>query len=686
MIKENKTLRTMNTVGIAYKVLQCSNCPGNTEYYCESCPCDLCLRCKEKHVKDLKTAEHVGTFGEKINPIPTQEICVRHPNKVYEKYCEICQIPVCVSCSEDNSHRYGNGQGLHRLLDINIKRQQYMETIHTIRSEALFNRPILLARINADFKLCHTKLMLFQSQMIQKSINLKELIDVVQHNFLFNVFCDFDIKTKCSKQAKEMTKLLARLQKNVQRYEQSAIHPLSFISFIKRKHLPFIYLELQTCKLSMTKLLNRDCLIQSLCEIEITEGGLRRLGNRFPLKLMSAPAIHKLITVKGVHDFKHISCVTSDCAWVNDHENNLILTNTTGVTLHYVMDLCSSGYGSHTVNSESELIYINRTFNINKLLKDRKTTTTIIKRTDFTSIPQCVTWSPCTGDLLIGMCYIHSRTGKVARYNQSGQLTQTIQHHKKGWELFRQPIYITENNNGDVVVSDDDAVVVTDRCGIHRFSYNGRPPNSKIWPLGICTDALSHILVCDGSTNTVQMLNENGRFLKYLLIRSTGSLSRYGLSYNVNTHCLWVGLPFNNTTMAIYRYIERQNVLKNPSPVSADVIKSLNEIPTTEAKKAKEHDLNQATADFMESIKKFELVRQRRKNRSHLNQATADVKESLSQNLTTERDKITTKYDCLLNSMSPSMILFVLLCFVSLILFCFFFKFISPLFQVYKTV
>nr|XP_034309228.1 uncharacterized protein LOC105339862 isoform X2 [Crassostrea gigas] len=661
MIKENKTLRTMNTVGTAYKVLQCSYCPGNTEYYCKSCPCDLCLRCKEKHVKDLKTAEHdVETFSEKINLIRTQEICVRHPNKVYEKYCEICQIPVCVSCSEDKSHRFGNAQGLHRLLDLNIKRQQHMETIHTIRSEALFNRPILLARINADFKICHTKVMLFQSQMIRKSENLKKLLDIVQHNFLFNVFCDFDIKSKRLKQAKEMNKLLARLQKYVQRYEQSAIRPLSFISFIKRKHLPFIYLELQTCKLSMAKLLKKEGLIQSLCEIKIAEGGRRRLGNRFPLKLMSAPAIHKLITVKGVHDFKHISCVTSDRAWVNDHKNNLILTNTTGVTLHYVMDLCSSVYGSHTVNSESELIYINRKFNINKLLKDRKTTTTIIKRTDFTSIPQCVTWSPYTGDLLIGMCYIHTRTGKVARYNQSGQLTQNIQHHKKGWGLFRQPIYITENNNGDVVVSDFSiAVVVTDRCGRHRFSYNGRPPNSELQPLGICTDALSHILVCDGATDTVQMLNKNGRFLTYLLIRPSGNLSPHSLSYNVNTHCLWVGSLFNNKTMAIYRYIERHNVLKN---------------------------LNQATADLMESIKKFEQVRQRRKNRSHVNQATADVKESLSQNLTTERDKTTTKYDCLLNSMFPSMILFILLCVVSLILFCFFFKFIFPQFQVYKTV
>lgn len=271
MIKENNTLPTMNTVGTAYKVLQCFNCPGNLEYNCESCPCDLCLRCKEKHVKDLKTADHiVETFSAKIRLIHTQEICVRHPNKVYDKYCEICKIPMCVSCYEDNSHRFGNGQGLHRLLDINKKRQQHMDTIHTIRREALFNRPILLARINADFKICHTKVMLFQSQMIRKSKNLKELIDVVQHNFFFNVFCDIDIKTKCLKQAKEMDKLLARLQKYVQRYEQSAIRPISFISFIKRKHLPFIYLELQTCKLSMAKLLNKECLIQSLCEINIT--------------------------------------------------------------------------------------------------------------------------------------------------------------------------------------------------------------------------------------------------------------------------------------------------------------------------------------------------------------------------------------------------------------------------------
>uniref|UniRef100_K1QZC9 Uncharacterized protein n=1 Tax=Magallana gigas TaxID=29159 RepID=K1QZC9_MAGGI len=87
-------------------------------------------------------------------------------------------------------------------------------------------------------------------------------------------------------------------------------------------------------------------------------------------------------------------------------------------------------------------------------------------------------------------------TGKVFRYNKSGQLTQTIQYENTELELYRQPNYVTENNNGDVVVSDyESAVVVTDRGGRRRFSYTGHPPGSNLGPLGICTDAMSHILM-----------------------------------------------------------------------------------------------------------------------------------------------------------------------------------------------
>ncbi|XP_062587336.1 uncharacterized protein LOC134248975 [Saccostrea cucullata] len=102
----------------------------------------------------------------------------------------------------------------------------------------------------------------------------------------------------------------------------------------------------------------------------------------------------------------------------------------------------------------------------------------------------------------------------VNRYNYEGQQIQKIQHNNNGQQLYNDPNYITENIIGDVIVSDYwRGVVVTDRGGRHRFSYTGPPSGSGLSPYGICTDALSHILVCDFITGTIQMIDKNGHFL-----------------------------------------------------------------------------------------------------------------------------------------------------------------------------
>nr|XP_034309359.1 uncharacterized protein LOC117683694 [Crassostrea gigas] len=571
----------METASTPCKVHQCSKCPGDTEYYCVSCPCDLCPQCKENHVKDLQTIDHdVVSHRDKINYIPTQEICVRHPSKLYKKYCEPCQVPLCKSCSEDQSHRFRSflfGQGQHEILDIQVayktKRQQHRGTIHTIRSEALFYRPVL-PRIKTDFKTCRTEFSRYQSEMLTKAQTLKHLIDYIQKDFMCNVFCDFDFKHRCLKQKKEMIIHIVSLQRYVYIYEQRrVIRPLQFLSSIK-KVLPQIHPTLHTSQLSMTESLNKEDVMESLSAIQITERGNRRVGNQCLLKLTYAPELHQSLTVTGVVRCYHISCVTSDRVWVSD-KYNLILTDTTGVHLHRVKDSFSGG-GSHTVNSEGELIYIDRNYNINKLSKDMKTTTTFIERTDSTWEPQCLYWSPSTGDLLVAMYNYDTDTGKVTRYNQSGQLTQTIKHDDNtGRGLYSEPHYITENNNGDVVVSDHRAVVVTERGGRHRFSYTGPPSGSRLEPRGICTDALSHILVCDDKTKTVQMLDKDGQFLSHLLTESQEMGGLRSLSYDVNTHRLWVGSVENNK-VCVYRYITRQDALTDQS----HVMESLSGIPT----------------------------------------------------------------------------------------------------------
>nr|XP_034309389.1 uncharacterized protein LOC105319963 [Crassostrea gigas] len=548
----------METASTPCKVHQCSKCLGDTEYYCVSCPCDLCPQCKENHVNDLQTIDHdVVSHRDKINYIPTQEICVKHPSHVYKEYCESCEVPICYHCRKHRNHRQ-----LVIKTFFNTKRQQHRGTIHTIRSEALFYRPVLLTEIKANVKTCHTEFSLYQSDMLTKTQTLKHLIDYIQKDFMCNVFCDFDFKHRCLKQKKQMIIHIVSLERYVHIYEQRrVIRPLQFLSS-RKTALPQIHPTLHTSHLSMTESLNKKDVMESLSAIQITERGNRRVGNQCLLKLTSVPKLHQSLTLTGVDECLHISNVTSDRVWISDNDN-LILTDTTGVPLHCVKVSCSGyGCGLHTVNSESELIYIDRNYNINKLSKDMKITTTFIEKTDSTWRPWCVYWSPSTGDLLVGM--YRTYTGKVTRYNKSGQLTQTIQNDNTGQGLYKEPYYITENNNGDVVVSDFMGVVVTERGGKHCFSYTGHLSELDLEPRGICTDALSHILVCDNRTDTVQMLDKDGQFLSHLLTKSQEMGAPLSLSYDVNTHRLWVGAEYSNK-VCVYRYITRQDALTDQS-------------------------------------------------------------------------------------------------------------------------
>nr|XP_034322006.1 uncharacterized protein LOC109617549 [Crassostrea gigas] len=218
------------------------------------------------------------------------------------------------------------------------------------------------------------------------------------------------------------------------------------------------------------------------------------------------------------------------------------------------------------MNSEKELIYIDEDYNINKLSQDMNTTTTFIEAPYSTWTPGCLYWSPFTRDLLVGMNYY--REGKVTRYNQSRELTQTISQDNSGLQLYNALTYVTENNNWDVVVSDETALVVTERGGRYRFSYTGHPIGSWLLPRGICTDALSHILVCVDKTKPVQMIDRDGQFMPILLTKSQLIGKPCSLSYDVNTHSLWVG-SYNNKVY-VYRYIGKEDALTSENRLGTD--------------------------------------------------------------------------------------------------------------------
>lgn len=293
--------------------------------------------------------------------------------------------------------------------------------------------------------------------------------------------------------------------------------------------------------------------------------------------------LYQYIKVADVRPDNHIFCVTPDRAWLNDCRvgiSNLILTNTTGETLFHLKDLYNSIAGAHTVNSDCELIYIDMRGVIIKLSKDMNTFATFIGRVDDLWMPQCVYCSPFTGDLLVGMLREDVEAAKVMRYNQTGQLSQTIQHDNTGLELYRKPVFVIENNNGDVVVSDFNfmpgAIVVTGRGGEHRFSYTGHPPELGIQPCSICTDALSNILVLDAINKTVDIIDERGQFLSHLQTKSNKIRHITSFGYDVNTHRLLVGIFHASRNVCVYNYPTRQDNLTGMHVNSNNTVSFIN--------------------------------------------------------------------------------------------------------------
>lgn len=261
-------------------------------------------------------------------------------------------------------------------------------------------------------------------------------------------------------------------------------------------------------------------------------------GTERKMKLIFQPKLIQSLEVKNM-PVDHVSFLASDRIWVRG-ACTFSLMKTKDKPLHHQTNLHLETFGfysgRHAENNENEVFYIhNKNNNIYKLSKDKKSTLFIMKNSSWEY--QCVYWSMITNDLLVGMYRKDKQTGLVSRYNKSGQWTQTIEQDSTGLELYCKPYYITENHNGDVVVSDFGlhtfgAIVVTDHEGRHRFSYTGPQPESVFQPLGICTDSMSHILVCDTLTRSIQLLHKDGQFLCYLEIEGQLLFFQY-FSYDV---------------------------------------------------------------------------------------------------------------------------------------------------------
>lgn len=262
----------MDTSNTKYRIRQCSECSDGLEYFCETCSRDLCSECSNEHFMEMaakgNTSIHnVIKYREKSKYLKKHDLCLRHPNSVYDNFCEFCNIPICSDCTEHRTHKKTDVGTAYE-----TKRRQNKAMIQKFAEKEMFC-DYLLFLTELDFKMVSEDVANINSELQILSKNLTGYID----RLLFN----FPAELRCKKQKIEMKRCIASTQMYEHVYEHSSIAPIQFLLSVKKTH-PFkmynrIFLK-HHCKATLSVSTIMEYVIEKLPTIKLS-GQVKRIQN-----------------------------------------------------------------------------------------------------------------------------------------------------------------------------------------------------------------------------------------------------------------------------------------------------------------------------------------------------------------------------------------------------------------------
>lgn len=505
-------------------VLRCHICETPMPpLYCDVCIIHLCKTCVGEHILDESKEHKVVPFKKRGSTYK----CPKHCTKQCLLYCEQCDIPICLLCISCGEHEN------HKKVDI-------LESLKKKKTFLQKDLQELEKTIYPQYQEIASFIVIQKSAVEENSQKLKEAIDkqgVEWHNEIDTIIrtlkSDLDNmnsehlvvlnnkETEITITISEITKGIENLKVFLESNDLSLISAYESINDefrrLPQKH-PLSLPSFTPKKISSEQIYQQFGFLSKL-SISLNESASNVEPSTPDKLLIDVPHLISNIDLKSGIDQKFLvmSCLTTEQIWTRDQENMMRLYNVQGRLVKSIRTKSGNSPQEIAVARSGDLLYID--------CKDKAVN--IVKNTQIEEVIRLELWIPrnvCStscGDILVIMVSYDNKQSKVVRYSDKMD-KQTIQFNDKG-----QPLYsflhskcICENQNLDICVSDSDAhaVVVVNRIGKHRFTYNGRPSATEksFSPRGITTDSQCRILTADQNNHCIHILDRDGQFLGFI--------------------------------------------------------------------------------------------------------------------------------------------------------------------------
>ncbi|XP_062575130.1 uncharacterized protein LOC134237063 [Saccostrea cucullata] len=519
----------MEALDRAQALLFCDLCQRTAlQSHCELCQINLCKACVGEHLSDASKTHKVVPYKQKTST-PNYTKCPNHTKKHCELYCEKCGIPVCSTCISSNKH------ARHKLKDI-------------------LERPYLLKKtLNMDLieleKRIYPTYLEIASDLNSEKVNLETHYEklataVIKQGEYWHREINIIVNKRKSEIDEMKNKHLAALNKQDNKIEQIASNVKRSILDLKklletnevplastyksknaefRNFPPKVNVTLPSFSPQQINTVQLHQIFGSLSAFSILTDEHDYTMNTS--EAVCSPSINllldepELITTidTGCDDLYSVTCLSNEEIWTCEDNKNMKLYNLQGKLLKSIQTGSGEIPIDIAVTKSLDLVFTNpntRTVNIvkNDMIQE------VLRLEGWIPYYVCSTSS---GDLLVIMNSDDYEQSKVVRFSGSTE-KQTIQLDSKGKSLYSSGYvkYINENRNLDICVADYGvcAVVVVNQSGNLRFRYTGHPSFTKgtFIPVGITTDSQSQILTADSNNHCIHILDQDGRFLRYI--------------------------------------------------------------------------------------------------------------------------------------------------------------------------